>query len=315
MKALVIALLATAVTAPALAQGAGHAMPMPAPEAERRPEAEAPAPPAPTADPRAGRDMGEMRPAAPTPPEAPPPPAALSGPRHAADLLFDPSAMARAREEVRAEMGEVRAYRIMVDQLEARIRDGEDGYLWDAQGWYGRDINKLWIKTEGEGSFGEKVEEAEAQALWSRAITPWFDFQAGGRYDFRPNPQRAHLVVGLQGLVPYFLEIEAAAFLSNEGDVTARFEAEYDQLITQKLVLQPRVEFDLAAQDVSEIGVGAGLSSLEAGLRLRYEFVPEFAPYAGVAYERAVGNTADFARDEGESVDALFLVAGVRLWF
>jgi copper resistance protein B len=273
-----------------------------------------PATPASPADPHAGHDIDADAGPAP-PPEAPPPPAALSGPRHAADQLFDPSAMERAREGLSAEMGDVRAYRVMVDQLEARIHDGRDGYLWDAQGWYGGDINKLWLKSEGDGSFGEKPEEAEMQALWSRAITPWFDFQAGVRYDFRPDPERGHLVVGLQGLVPYFFEIDTAAFLSDEGDVTARFEAEYDQLITQKLILQPRVEFDLAAQDVSDIGVGAGLSSFEAGLRLRYEFVPEFAPYVGAEYERKVGNTADFARAEDESVDDLFFVAGVRFWF
>src|SRR3546814_4465027 len=108
-------------------------------------------------------------------------------------------------------------------------------YLWDAQGWYGGDINKFWFKTEGEGNFGESPEQVEVQALWSRAITPWFDFQAGIRYDFRPDPERGHLVVGLQGLVPYQFEIDAAAFLSDEGDLTARFEAEYDQRITQRL--------------------------------------------------------------------------------
>src|SRR3546814_463397 len=196
------------------------------------------APTAPT-DPHAGHDMGTKAGSAPTPPKAPPPPAAFSGPKHAGDTLFDPSAMAGAREQLRAEQGEMRTYRVMVDQLEARIHDGRDGYLWDAQGWYGGDINKLWIKTEGEGSFGEKLEEAEVQALWSRAITPWFDFQAGLRYDFRPEPERGHLVLGLQGLVPYQFEVDAAAFVSDEGDVSARFEAEYDLLITQRLILQP----------------------------------------------------------------------------
>lgn len=153
------------------------------------------------------------------------------------------------------------------------------------------------------------------QALWSHAITPWFDVQAGARYDFRPEPERGHLVLGLQGLAPYFFEIDAAAFLSDERDLTARIEAEYDQLITQRLILQPRVELDLAAQDVEEIGIGAGLSSVEAGLRLRYEIVPEFAPYFGVSYERAVGDTANFARDEGEEVDTWSVLIGLRAWF
>ena len=215
------------------------------------------APPSP-ADPHAGHDMGTMGGAVPGLPEAPPPPAAFSGPRHAADLLFDPAAMEKAREELRAEQGEVTTYRVMVDQFEARIHDGRDGYLWDAQGWYGGDINKLWIKTEGEGSFGEELEEAEVQALWSRAITPWFDLQAGVRYDFRPDPERGHLVLGLQGLVPYQFEVDAAAFVSHEGDVSARLEGEYDLLITQRLILQPRAEIELAAQDVRELGIGSG---------------------------------------------------------
>ncbi|WP_137390400.1 copper resistance protein B [Rhodoligotrophos defluvii] len=274
-----------------------------------------PAAPASPADPHGGHGMGPEAGPAPVLPEAPPPPAAFSGPRHAADMLFDPSDMARAREDLRVEQGGATNYRVMVDQLEARIHDGRDGYLWDAQGWYGGDIDKLWIKTEGEGSFGEKTEEAEVQALWSRAITPWFDFQAGIRYDFRPDPERGHLVLGLQGLVPYEFEVDAAAFVSDEGDVSARFEAEYDLLITQRLILQPRAEVNLAAQEVRELGIGSGINDIELGLRLRYEFAREFAPYVGVEWERKLGETADFARDEGEGVDDLFFVTGVRIWF
>lgn len=274
-----------------------------------------PAAPASPADPHGGHGMGPEAGPAPVLPEAPPPPAAFSGPKHAADPLFDPSAMARAREELRAEQGDVRAYRVVVDQLEARFQEGRDGYLWDAQGWYGGDIDKLWIKTEGEGSFGEETEEAEVQALWSRAITPWFDVQAGLRYDFRPDPERGHLVVGLQGLVPYMFEVDAAAFVSDEGDVSARVEAEYDVLITQRLILQPRAEVNLAAQEVRELGIGSGINDIELGLRLRYEFAREFAPYVGAEWERKLGETADFARDEGEGVDDLFFVTGVRIWF
>src|SRR3546814_3661562 len=129
--------------------------------------------------------------------------------------------MTEARERLRAVQGDIKSYRVMADQLEARIHDGRDGYLWDAQGWYGGDINKLWIKTEGEGSFGEKVEEAAVQALWSRGIAPWFDAQAGVRYDLRPEPERGYLVLGLQGLAPYFFELDGAAFVSVEGGVPA----------------------------------------------------------------------------------------------
>lgn len=319
MTAFRIALLATAVAVPAfaVAQQMDHStMPMPGMVAE---EAEAAPPRTPAADPIAGHDMssmGGMPGAEREMPNAPPPPAALSGPAHAADLVYGPLDMAEAREGLREDQGELRAYMVMVDQLEARMRGGDDGYLWDAQGWYGGDLNKLWIKTEGEGTFSEMPEDAEVQALWSRAITPWFDFQAGVRYDFLPDDaDRSHLVVGLQGLVPYFFEIDAAAFLSDEGDVTARFEAEYDQLITQKLILQPRVEFELAAQDIPELDIGRGVSSLKTELRLRYEFVPEFAPYIGVGYERQMGKTADFVRAAGEDVGEWSALVGVRTWF
>ena len=268
----------------------------------------------PRADPHAAHEAAPAD-TAPTPPEAPPPPAAFEGPRHAAETVFDPAVMASARELLRAEQGAMRTYRLLADQLEARRRDGRSGYLWDAQGWYGGDINKLWVKTEGEDASGEESEEAEVQALWSRAVTPWFDFQAGVRYDLEPAPERRHLVVGMQGLVPYFFEIDGAAFFSDEGDITARLEAEYDRLITQRLILQPRIELNLAAQDIPELGIGSGLSSAEFGLRLRYEFARELAPYVGIEYERAVGGTADFVRAEGEEVREWSVLLGVRVWF
>lgn len=267
------------------------------------------------ADPHAGHAMPGTAPAS-APPAAPPPPAAFQGPEHAADTVYDPELMAaKRRTKLIDEHGGMVAYKGLVDQLEYRAQEGSDGYAWDAQFWYGGDYDRLWLKTEGEGAFGEAVEEAEVQALWSRAIGPFFNFQAGVRYDFRPDPERAHLVVGVEGLAPYWFEVDAVAFLSDEGDLTARFEAEYDQRITNQLILQPRVEFDLAAQDVPEIGVGSGLSSVEAGLRLRYEFVPEFAPYVGVEYARKIGDTADFARAAGDDPGGWALAAGLRSWF
>jgi copper resistance protein B len=268
--------------------------------------------PTPSADPHAGHDMSAAHPA---PPVAPPPPAAFSGPEHAADLTFAPTEMAAAREAIRKEHGEMTTAKLLVDQLEVKFRDGRDGYAWDGQAWYGGDIHKLWLKSEGEGEFGHGLEKAEVQALWSRAIDPWFDLQAGFRYDFRPNPERTYFVLGLQGLAPYWFEVDGAAFISNKGDVSARFEAEYDLRITQKLILQPRLEVDLALQDVPELGIGSGLSSGEIGARLRYEIRPEFAPYIGVEYERAFGGTARFRRAEGEDRGAFSLLVGLRTWF
>lgn len=251
----------------------------------------------------------------PPPPEAPPPAAAYSGPRHAADLLFDRAAMERAREGLHHEHGGMRTSAALVDHLEAPLESGRDAYAWDAQGWHGGDLNKLWIKTEGEGRFGGRAEKAELQALWSRAFTPWFDVQAGVRYDFRPEPERAHLVLGVQGLMPYRFEVDAAAFLSERGDVSARLEAEYELLITQRLILEPRAEIEAAMQDVPGVGIGSGIGELELGLRLRYEIAREVAPYIGLQWERSFGETADFAREAGEDTSDLFLVAGVAVRF
>lgn len=254
--------------------------------------------------------------ASPAPPVAPPPPQAFSGPAHAADLVYGADQMAEGREELRENHGGLRNYKFLFDQLEVSLRDGREGYTWeDVQFWYGGDINRLWIKSEGEGEFGGTVESAEVQALWSRAIDPWFDLQGGVRYDFRPGPERAYLVLGLQGLAPYWFEVDVAAFLSHKGDLSARFEAEYDQLITQRVVLQPRVEADFSLQDIPAIGVGSGLSNAELGVRLRYEIVREFAPYVGVQYERAFGATARFRRLAGEDLGGWSLIMGVRAWF
>ena len=294
---------------PAADPHAGHVMPAPATPAD--PHA-GHVMPAPAVDPHAGHGMA-AEPAA--PPVAPPPPGALTGPAHAADTLFDARTMSAAREQLRREHGAITTSKLLIDRLEWMIRDGRDGYAWDGEGWIGGDIDKLWIKSEGEGAIGGKPEQAEVQLLWSHAIDPWFDLQAGLRYDFRPDPERAHLALGVQGLAPYWIEIDAAAFLSDKGDLTARFEAEYDQRITRKLILQPRVEFDLAAQDVPELGIGSGLSTAEAGLRLRYQIVPEFAPYVGLHYERAFGDTRAYRRAAGEDVGGWSLLVGVRTWF
>ncbi len=265
-------------------------------------------------DPHAGHNMGPSA-EAPDPPAGPPPSAALTGPAHAADAAFPAERMAEARAIFREEHGRIRTFRLLVDQLETRIQNGRDGYGWDAEAWYGGAINRLWLKTEGEGEFGSRPEQAEVQALWSRALDPWFNLQTGVRYDFRPDPQRGYLVLGIEGLAPYWFEVDGAVFLSDRGDLSARFEGEYDQRITQRLILQPRVEVDFALQDVPEIGVGSGLSEAEAGLRLRYEIVPEFAPYVGVQYGRAFGDTARFRRAGGEDVGGWSFLVGVRTWF
>lgn len=296
---------------------AGHQMPQQQPqEPATDPHAEhqmtEPAQPQ-TADPHAGHQMSA---AVPAPPVAPPPPAALTGPAHAADTVFDPADMTAARAAVAAEHGAGHAWRFTIDRLEAQIRGGRDGYAWeDVQFWYGTPTDRLWIKSNGEGSFGDGLERVEVQALYSHAIDPWFDLQAGVRTDVGPGPDRSYLVLGIQGLAPYWFEVGGAVFVSAKGDIAARFDAEYDLRITQRLILQPSAEIEFNLQDMPELRLGSGLSTAETGLRLRYEFVPEFAPYIGVQYERAFGDTADFRRLAGEDTGGWSFLVGVRAWF
>jgi len=237
-----------------------------------------------------------------------------TGPVSAADRIWGAEAMRASREAVYQDHGNMQLFWFQGDRAEYRMRDGKDGYLWDVQGYYGGDINKFWFKSEGEGSFGERIEHAEVQALYSRAIAPFFDLQAGVRQDLT-GPSRTHLAVGILGLAPYMFETDAAMFLSNKGDLTARIEAEYDQRITQKLILQPRAEVNLSAQDIPELGIGSGIDNLELGLRLRYEIVREFAPYIGIEQEWKLGGSRDFARLAGEDPSVTNYVVGVRFWF
>lgn len=272
-----------------------------------------PGPPAGAADPHAGHDMGAT--AGPAPQPGPPPPEALTGPKHAADAYWGAQESQRGRNILRQEHGGLRTTKVLIDRAETRVRDGRDGYEFDAQAWYGGDIDKLWLKSEVEGSWGEKPEHIEAQALWSRAIGPWFDLQAGVRFDPQPGPNRTHLVLGVQGLAPYWWELDVAVFLSNKGEVTARAEAEYDLRITQTLILQPRAEVEMSLQDVPELAFGSGLTNAALGARLRYQISPLFAPYVGVEYERAFGGTRRLLRSEGEDPGGFNLLAGVRFWF
>ena len=248
--------------------------------------------------------------------ETPPPAAARVAPAHAADLLFDPAVMAAARRQLLAENGDIRSTAVFIDALEAGFGDGGDTYSWSAQGWTGGDINRFWWTTDGEGEIDGKLHEVEVQALYSRAIAPFWDVQAGVRQDFRPDGEDAtHLTVGVHGVAPYWFEIGAAAFLSTEGDLTARVEAEYDQRLTQKWILQPAIEMALSASDTPELEIGSGLTSVTAGLRLRYEIRKEFAPYVGVEWSRSLGAAADYARARGQDPEDTRFVVGLKAWF
>ncbi len=242
-------------------------------------------------------------------------PPAATEPAHAADLYFDPAIMAAAREQLRIENGEVITHAIIFDQLEATFDDEEEGYAWDSQGWYGGDIHRFWWKSEGEGAFDGAVEEAELQLLYSRAVSPYFDLQSGLRQTYRSEGDRTDLVVGLQGVAPYWFDVDAALFLSNQGEVTGRVQAEYDLRLTQRLILQPRAEVNLSAEDIPEFAIGAGVSTAQVGARLRYEIRRRLAPYVGVEWTGGVGDTRDLLKARGDDPDSTRFLAGVRTWF
>ncbi|HTI87092.1 MAG TPA: copper resistance protein B [Alphaproteobacteria bacterium] len=204
---------------------------------------------------------------------------------------------------------------VLVEQLEYRWKDGHDVTAWDAQAWYGGDYEKLRLKTEGNLRSPQRVNDAEAQLLYSRLVGYYWDLQAGVRHDFRPKPSRSYAVIGLQGLAPGYFEVDASTFVSQDGDLSARLKADYDLLITQRLILQPKMEINVAARDVPELHTAAGLNDIELGLRLRYEFAREFAPYVGVNWKRNLGETAQLVRRSGDDPDEVAGLVGVRFWF
>jgi copper resistance protein B len=200
---------------------------------------------------------------------------------------------------------------VLFDQLELYDRDD---LSWDATAWLGYTYNRLAIRTEGERIDGD-TERAELELLWSHSFARWWDVVAGARADFEPGQSRNWAAFGVQGLSPYRFELEGTTYLSDGGDVAARFKGEYELLITSRLILQPKLELNWYGQSDPERRIGSGLSSVEAGLRLRYEFRREVAPYVGLVRERRVGSTADFARADGLDPEDTSLVAGIRLRF
>ncbi len=247
------------------------------------------------------------------PPGSEPPPPVAAG--RAADRFFDPQAMAAAQANLLGEHGGMTFTKVLFNIAEYQAREGGDGYRWDAGAWFGGDIDRLALTSEGEGGFGEPIEHGEVQALWSHAIDPYWNVRGGIRQDFGKGPDRTYASIGIEGLAPYWFDLGASAFVSTRGDVLARVESDIDQRITQRLILQPRIEMNFAAQDVPEIRVGSGLSQAELGLRLRYEIRREFAPYIGISYDRKVGDTARYARADGERAGSTSVVFGIRTWF
>jgi copper resistance protein B len=203
---------------------------------------------------------------------------------------------------------------LRIDELETQQTDGDDLLAWKAHAWVGRSFDKLAIRTEGEQRGGD-TEHAELQLLWSHTITRWWDLVTGARMDFQPTPSRTWAAFGVEGIAPYRFDIEATAFVADAGDSAARVEATYELLITQRWILEPRLELEWYGQDDPARGVAAGLARGEGGLRVRYEIRREIAPYVGVVRERRFGGSADLASAAGEDPDETRFVAGVRLRF
>lgn len=234
---------------------------------------------------------------------------------HAADAIYGAERMSPARKLLAGETGHFRGSMVLFDLAEYQAREGGDGYRWEGEAWFGGDLSRVMVKTEGEGTFGEPIEDAEVQLLYARAVAPYWNAHIGVRHDIVPNPARTHAVLGIERVAPYWFHLTSQLFLSNKGEVTARAEGSYDQRLTQRLILTPRMELNLAAQDMPVLGIGAALSDVELGVRMRYEISKKFAPYVGIEWARKIGETTRFARAAGEDADAINFVAGIRFWF
>ncbi|GAC1407477.1 MAG: copper resistance protein B [Burkholderiaceae bacterium] len=204
--------------------------------------------------------------------------------------------------------------RLILDRLEAFRTSKSHGQVLDAQGWIGGDLDKLWLKVDGERANG-KLGATRTEALWNHAIATYWGLQTGVRHDFGDGPGRTWAAFGVQGLAPYWFDVQATAYVGQGGRTALRFEPEYDLLLTQRLILQPNVKINLYGKNDPARGIGSGLSVMEAGLRLRYEFSRKVAPYIGVVYNRKFGTTAQYANDAGKPASETRLVSGVRIWF
>ena len=203
--------------------------------------------------------------------------------------------------------------KVMLDQLELDAKEGKAA-SWSAQAWLGYDLNKFWIKTEGEAVDSE-IEGAELQALYSRAIAPFWDIQLGLKHDFKPQPGQTWAVIALQGLAPYYFELDSSLFFTKQGDVALRLEAEYELLLTQQWILSPELELNFYGQNDENRGTGSGLSDMAFGLRLRYEVYREFAPYIGLNWSKLYGNSAVYAAAIDAQTSETQLVIGLKAWF
>lgn len=203
---------------------------------------------------------------------------------------------------------------ILIERLEGVHEEDNNVVAYDLRGWYGYTYDRVVINAEGEIDNG-KLQEGTTELLWSHAIAPFWNSQLGLRHDSGTEPSRNWLAIGIEGLAPYWFELDATAYLGTEGRSAATLTAEYELLLTQRLILQPRIEANLYGKRDDERMQGTGLSDVVAGVRLRYEIRREFAPYVGIEWAGKFGNTAEMARNAGADTNKQRLVAGVRFWF
>ncbi|CAM3472841.1 copper resistance protein B [Halomonas lysinitropha] len=210
----------------------------------------------------------------------------------------------------------------LFDRLEYAVPDkGHDELVWDFQAWYGGDVNRVYLKSEGENvqGDGESAEFESLELLYSRSVADFWELQGGIGYQggvfSGDHAERTYGVIGLQGVVPYGIETDAAMQVSDEGDVSASVEGEYDLRLTQRFYLQPRTEISVAASQVEEFGIGKGLNSVRLGMCLGYEMTRRFAPYIGAYWQKQYGDTADLSRADGDATEDTGVVAGVKLLF
>lgn len=202
---------------------------------------------------------------------------------------------------------------LLFDQFEWRDTEAGDAFAWDGRAFYGNDYDKVLLKTEGERLDGEYGGSAEL--LWDRVFSRWWSVQAGVAHDFGEGPSRTWAAFGVQGLAPYWFEVEALMYVGEQGRTAANVSAEYEMFLTQRVILQPKLELDLYGKEDRANGIGSGLSNAGLGLRLRYEIRRELAPYVGVLWSRKFGETADLVRQQGGEAEEVQFVAGVRAWF
>lgn len=231
--------------------------------------------------------------------------------QNAADAYFDAEEMAAARMALKHGHGDHIGTFFLAERFEAHANDGDASLALEAHGWLGGDIQKLWLKFDAEHDASESsLDELEVQGLYSRAIRPFWDLQVGVRQDIQPGPAKTHAVLGVQGVAPYWFEIDSALFVSERGDISARVEAEYEFRLSQRLLLQPRVELNTAFFDDEESGLASGDIVVNSGLRLRLEVTRHIAPYFGISWQGVLGGSR-----KHDSEDPFSLVAGVRFWF